>query len=391
MQLLITGGSGFIGSRLALYAVARGHRVIVAGQLNTDAERARAAELAAAGVALEQGPLQDPSYALRIAQGCDAVIHLAAAQHEANVPDAYFFDVNVNGTRTLLEASLKAGVKRFVYGSTIGVYGEYSGQPLDENTPPRPLNVYGRSKLEAEGVVKSHARDLEITIVRISETYGPGDFRLLKLFKAVDRGRFFIIGAGLNQRQAIHVGDLVRGLLLAATSPAAVGETFVMAGQETMTTRDLVERVATSLGRKAPRLRAPLWPFLTAAVIFERTLTPLGIQPPLHRRRLDFFRKSFVLSSAKARAVLGFTPTIAFADGAAETAAWYRTRAICRSSSYRGHDDCDRLPLWCRQRGQSGRCAIAAIFFDRMVTFLPYSMNITRWPSSSTLVTASPT
>jgi nucleoside-diphosphate-sugar epimerase len=309
---------------LALAAQAEGHSLVVAGQLNTEPERVRAQELSAAGLSIEQGPLQDPLFARRLVEGCDAVIHLAAAQHESNVADEYFFDVNVTGTRTLIEAAKQGGVRRFVYGSTIGVYGEYSGQPLDENTPPRPLNVYGRSKLQAEAVVKSYAPALETCIVRISETYGPGDFRLLKLFRALDRGRFLIIGTGLNRRQAIHVADLVRGLLLAAVSPAAVGETFVMAGQETMTTREMVEQVANALGRRAPRWRAPLWPFLAAAVVFERTLTPLGVSPPLHRRRLDFFRKSFVFSSTKARTVLNFSPAVPFAAGAAETAAWYR-------------------------------------------------------------------
>jgi dihydroflavonol-4-reductase len=326
MKLLITGGTGFIGSRLALAAAALGHELVVAGQLNTEAERVRSEELAAAGIGIEQGPLQDLGFARRVAEGCQAVIHLAAAQHEANVADDYFYDVNVNGTKTLLEAGRAAGVKRFVYGSTIGVYGEYRGQPLDENTPPHPMNIYGRSKLRAEETVASYRDALETSIIRISETYGPGDFRLLKLFKALDRGRFFIIGAGLNQRQAIHVADLVRGLLLAASSPAAVGETFVMAGRETMTTRELVERVAQALGRRAPRWRAPMWPFMAAALVFEGTLKPLGIQPPLHRRRLDFFRKSFVFSSTKAQRLLDFTPAVPFAAGALETANWYREK-----------------------------------------------------------------
>jgi dihydroflavonol-4-reductase len=326
LKLLVTGGTGFIGSRLALAAAALGHEIVVAGQLNTEAERVRSEELAAAGISIEQGPLQEPGFARRIASGCQAVIHLAAAQHEANVADEYFYDVNVNGTKTLLEASIAAGVKRFVYGSTIGVYGEYRGQPIDENTLPLPMNIYGRSKLRAEETVASYRDALETSIVRISETYGPGDFRLLKLFKAMDRGRFFIIGAGLNQRQAIHVADLVRGLLLAASSPAAVGETFVMAGRETMTTREMVERVAKALGRRAPRWRAPMWPFMAAALVFEGTLKPLGIQPPLHRRRLDFFRKSFVFSSTKAQRLLAFTPTMTFAEGALETAKWYREK-----------------------------------------------------------------
>jgi nucleoside-diphosphate-sugar epimerase len=324
MKLLVTGGTGFIGSRLALEVRRQGHEVVIAGQLNSDPERARFKELAAAGIDIEQGPLQDPAYARRIAGGCEVVIHLAAAQHEANVPDEYFFDVNVNGTRTLLEASRLAGVQRFVYGSTIGVYGESRGEILDEDTPPRPMNVYGRSKLAAEAVVKTAAPGLATSIVRISETYGPGDFRLLKLFRALDRGRFVILGSGQNRRQAIHVHDLVRGLLLAATHAAAVGETFVMAGRETMTTREMAEHVARALGRAKPPPRVPLWPFLAAAVVMEKTLAPLGIQPPLHRRRLDFFRKSFVFSTSKAQRLLGFTPTVPFASGCVETANWYR-------------------------------------------------------------------
>jgi len=326
MKILITGGTGFIGSRLALLARGQGHDIVVSGQLNTDAERARAAELNQAGVPIQQGSLQDAGFARGVAAGCEVVIHLAAAQHEANVADDYFFDVNVLGTQTLLEASHSAGVRRFVYGSTIGVYGNSDGRTLDENSPPRPVNVYGRSKLRAEEVVTAFREKLEISIVRISETYGPGDFRLLKLFRALNRGRFFIIGSGLNRRQVIHVNDLSRGLMLAAVDPAAVGEMFVMAGEEIMTTRDLVQRIAEALGRSAPAWRAPLWPFMTAAVIFEYTLSPLGIQPPLHRRRLDFFRKSFVFSTAKAKRLLGFTPHISFQDGASETAQWYRDK-----------------------------------------------------------------
>ncbi len=328
MKILVTGGTGFIGSRLALQARRDGYEVIVAGQLNSDAERARFEELARAGVHIEQGPLQDAAYARRIAAGCQAVIHLAAAQHEANVPDEYFFDVNVNGTRTLLEASQLAGVSRFVYGSTIGVYGEYRGQALDENSPPQPMNVYGRSKLAAEEVVKAHRGEMDTSIVRISETYGPGDYRLLKLYRALDKGRFMIIGAGLNRRQAIHVSDLVHGLMLAAAHPAAVGETFVLAGQETMTTREMVEHVAHALGRRAPRWHVPMWPFLIAAITLEKTLAPLGIQPPLHRRRLDFFRKSFVFSTAKATRVLGFQASVPFAPGSVETATWYREQGL---------------------------------------------------------------
>jgi nucleoside-diphosphate-sugar epimerase len=324
MKLLLTGATGFIGSRLALAEHARGTPMHALGQTNTDPERRRAQELQQAGIAIQQGSLQDPDFVRSIVGDCDIAIHLAAAQHEANVPEQYYFDVNVTGTRVLLEACRAAGVRRFVYGSTIGVYGDSDGAVLDENSPPRPLNHYGRSKLEAERLVLAAAAQLPTSIVRISETYGPGDFRLLKLFKAVDRGRFFIIGRGDNQRQAIHVSDLVRGLMLAATSEAAVGEIFVMAGNEVLSTRETVAQVAAALGRPPPKARFPMWPFWAAAILMEKTLTPLGIQPPLHRRRLDFFRKSFLFDTHKAQRKLGFKPAISFAEGAAETAAWYR-------------------------------------------------------------------
>jgi nucleoside-diphosphate-sugar epimerase len=328
VRLLLTGGSGFIGSRLALAARERQLDVVITGQINSDAERSRVEELSRAGITMATGPLQDAEFARHVVAGCDLVIHLAAAQHEANVPDAYFDDVNVGGTRSLLEASRSEGVKRFVHGSTIGVYGSASQGMLDEASPTLPVNVYGRTKLAAEQVVREYAPALETCIVRISETYGPGDFRLLKLFRAIDRGAFMMIGNGQNQRQVMHVNDLIRGLLLATEHPAAVGQTFVMPGHEVMTTRQLVGKVAGALERPVPRLRLPLWPFIAAAAVFETAFKPLGIQPPLHRRRLDFFRKGFVFSTRKAEALLGFIPRISFSEGARETAAWYRAQGL---------------------------------------------------------------
>jgi nucleoside-diphosphate-sugar epimerase len=333
MKLLLTGGTGFIGSRLALEARRRQVDVTVTGQVNNDAERSRAAGLERAGVRLETGPLQDAAFSRRVVAGRDTVIHLAAAQHESGVPDSYFEEVNVVGTRTLLDASREARVRRFVYGSTIGIYGSAAEGKLDESSPPNPDNVYGRTKLAAERVVQEQGGDVETCIVRISETYGPGDFRLLKLFRAVDRGKFLMIGSGENRRQVMYVDDLVRALLLAAEHPAASGEVFVMPGDEVLTTRQMVDVIAEVLGRRVPRVRLPMWPFLAAAALFEATFKPLGMDPPLHRRRLDFFRKSFVFSTDKAQRVLGFAPLVPFRQGARETAEWYRAAGYLGSGA----------------------------------------------------------
>ncbi len=336
MKLLVTGGSGFIGSRLALQALAQGQEVVVTGQINSDTERLRVEEIRRAGVVLHTGPLQDAAFARRIVEGCDRVIHLAAAQHEAKVPDSYFEEINVGGTRALIEASRDAGVRRFVHGSTIGIYGSAADGTLDEESTPRPDNIYGRTKLAAEGIVRAYENELEICIVRISETYGPGDFRLLKLFRAIDSGAFMMVGHGQNCHQVMHVSDLVRALFISSHHPAAVGQTFVLPGSEVLTTRGMVAAIAAALGKRSPRLRLPLWPFVAAAAVFEATLKPLGINPPLHQRRLDFFRKSFVFSTHKAETLLGFVPQVSFADGARDTAFWYRAQGHLSGGSRKG-------------------------------------------------------
>jgi nucleoside-diphosphate-sugar epimerase len=327
-KLLVTGATGFIGSRLALRAHQLGIDVLATGRAELPTEAERATELRDAGVQVERGMLQDPALADRLVQGRDTVIHLAAAQHEAEMPESYFRAVNVDSARTLLAASRDHNIRRFVYGSTIGVYGDARDSLLDEDSPVRPENIYTSTKLEAESLVQSFAGHFESCIVRIAETYGPGDQRLLKLFRSIARGHFFMIGSGDNRRQCIHVDDLVRGLLTAAQHPAASGQLFVFAGNEIMTTHEMVGHIASVLQRKPPRLQLPMWPFIAAAGVLEATLPPLGIAPPLHSRRLDFFRKSFVFSTARAQSLLGFQAAIDFRTGAADTASWYRDRGL---------------------------------------------------------------
>lgn len=328
MRVLITGGTGFIGSRLALGCREAGFEVVALGQTNTAIETSRKEQLGLAGIDVRAIPVNDASGLAAAASGCSVVYHLAAAQHESKVPDQYFRDINVDGTRNVLSASRDAGVTRFVHGSTIGVYGSGHSGLIDEDTATRPDNIYGITKLEGEGVVRQFGSEIEVSIIRISETYGPGDGRLLKLFKAIKSGTFFVLGMGTNLHQLIHVDDLVRGLMAAATRPAARSETILLAGREQLTTTEMCTCVASAVGVSLSRLRAPLWPFDVAAMVFEAVCPRLGIQPPLHRRRLDFFRKSFLLDTAKAARLLDFEPSKGFRVGAAETAAWYRAQGL---------------------------------------------------------------
>jgi nucleoside-diphosphate-sugar epimerase len=324
MQILITGGTGFIGSRLALKLLRDGHQVRVTGLTNTPAEDENRASLERHGAEVMLGPTTDAGLATAATRGVEVVFHLAAAQHELGVPDSHFWNVNVEGTRQLLEAATNAGVTRFVHGSTIGVYGSPAGAEIDGSTPAAPDNVYGATKYEGEKLVLSRAAKLPVTVIRISETYGPADRRLLKLFKAVQKRMFVMIGQGGNYHQPIYVDDLAEGLWQAGRAEQARGRVLILAGKEALTTKQIVVAIGKAVGARDKVLRAPMWPFWAAAVICETTLRPLGIQPPLHRRRMDFFRKSFRLSIRNAENAFGFDPQTSFQQGAAQTVEWYR-------------------------------------------------------------------
>jgi nucleoside-diphosphate-sugar epimerase len=324
MKVLITGGTGFIGSRLAYRCRERGDVVVVLAQINTPAEKENTDELESQGINVVIGSLGDRDKLREVMSGCDTVFHLAAAQHEANVQDRHFWDVNVEGTRNLLDAGIQAQIRRFVHGSTIGVYGVDLKGEISESSPMKPDNIYGVTKKAGEELVISYKDRLPVSVIRISETYGPGDRRLLKLFKGIKKRSFFVIGNGENRHQLIYVDDLIDGMFAAAEKKEALGEVFVIAGHEILTTNEMVATISETLKVKKLKFRAPMWPFYLLAVVMEFTLGPLGIQPPLHRRRLDFFKKTLYFSTGKSANLLGFNARTGFREGAALTAEWYR-------------------------------------------------------------------
>jgi dihydroflavonol-4-reductase len=332
-RVLITGASGFIGCQLALKATQREHKVTAVTAVNNDVERARCRRLAEAGVQVVVASLDDRSALEPLLAGQQAVIHLAAAQHEAGAPEAHFRRINVDGTRTMLELAVAAGVSRFVYGSTIGVYGSQPRARLDESSPLAPDNPYGRTKAEAESVAREFAPHIGLCIARISETYGPGDTRLLKLFRAVQSGRYATLGDGRNLHQLIYVDDLASGLLAATHEDSAPGTTVLLAGTEVLSTDDMIATIGAAVGNVRRARHVPLWPFSIAASLCETLMPPLGLRPLLHQRRLDFFRKSFQFSSAAAQQILGFRATTNFAAGARLTAEWYRSQGMLASLS----------------------------------------------------------
>jgi nucleoside-diphosphate-sugar epimerase len=164
--------------------------------------------------------------------------------------------------------------------------------------------------------------------MRIGETYGQGDYRLLKLFRAAAKGRLLQVGTGDNFHQPIHVDDLSRAFASALDHADSAGHTYILAGAETVTSRQMFEAVAAAIDREPKGIRLPLGPMMLAAITCEKIFGAARLNPPLHRRRLEFFNKNLCFDITKSRSELGFAPRISFADGCRQTAEWYRDKGL---------------------------------------------------------------
>ena len=343
-SILITGATGFIGCRLAELARQQDFAVIAWGVVNSPIEESRRKLLEDAGVEVAIVDLTDRLAVQAAMPKVDAIIHLGAAQHEASESEEYFNRVNVDGTRNLLTAAANARVSRFVFGSTIGVYGGQTDIVLDETSARQPANKYGRSKSAAEDVITSFDGEIEVCIARIAETYGPGDRRLLKLFKGIRQRNFFVMGDGANLHQLAYVDDLCCDLLLCAVRAEVAGTVVILAGDESLTTDEMCRTIARAVDRPLVPFRAPIWPFSIAAYCIEKLAGVLGRPAPISRRSLDFFSKSYRFSTQRRLEVLGREHEVRFSEGAAVTAEWYRRQALLEPKTMKLPDHIDFAP-----------------------------------------------
>jgi nucleoside-diphosphate-sugar epimerase len=321
LKIALTGASGYTGGTLLEALRARGDEVSVLVRPRSVTDRLRA--LASRVV---EGQLGDRDAARRLVEGCDAVLHVAAVYRTAGHPDSYYRDVNVGGTEALLEAAAAFGVRRFVHTSTVGVHGHVAQAPADEDAPFAPGDIYQQTKAEAERLALRYHRErgVPVAVVRPGAIYGPGETRLLKLFRAIARGRYAIVGSGRTFYHPVYIDDLVQGFLLALEKEQAVGEAFLICGPSYVSQRELAALIARHTGGRVLPFRIPAQPIQWLGDLVEAACVPLRIEPPLHRRRVDFWTKSRAFTIEKARRVLGYAPQVELDQGIARTAAFYR-------------------------------------------------------------------
>ena len=272
------------------------------------------------------GDLRDPAALAKAVANVEVVYHIAAIYRQAGVARDVYRAVNATAVGQIVEAAAAAGVRRVVHCSTVGVHGDIEHPPANEDAPLKPGDVYQDTKLEGERLAREAGarRGIEVTVVRPSGIYGPGDRRLLKLFRGVARRRWITLGPGKIYYHLTYIDDLVEGFRLCGEHPSAANQTYILAGGEVTTLNDLVAIVADVAGVQVPRVHLPVWPFWIAGAACEAVCAPFGLEPPIYRRRVDFFTKSRAFDTSRAQRDIGYAPQVRLHDGIQRTIEWYR-------------------------------------------------------------------
>ncbi len=327
MKVLVTGGTGFAGGHLVKKLSSLGHEVRVLARNTSIIDNKDMPE-----VELVRGDLTERDKVFAAVEGMDRVFHIGAAYRKANLTSKDFWDTNYQGTRNIIDACVEHKTKRLIHCSTIGLVSSVKIPPADETTEVCPGDAYQDSKCAAEFDVINISKEkgLAATVIRPCAIYGPGDWRLLKMFKMIAKKKFLFFGNGKAYFHMVYIDDLVDAFLLASEKDEAIGEVFIIGGEKYITLNKLAALIADEFNVPVPKLHLPYLPFETAAVIIEALYKFLKIkkEPFIYKRRMAFFKKSRAFSIEKAKKLLGYEPKVDLKTGIHLTAKWYMDNGL---------------------------------------------------------------
>jgi len=320
-RCVVTGSTGNLGQHVCAELVAAGYEVVGLHRPTSEV-----AILDRLGVAGREGDVKDPDSLMRAFEGAELVFHVAALFREAKHPDSEYWAVNVDGTRHVLEAAASCGTRKVVHCSTIGVHSHIPDPPADETEPYRPADTYQVTKCEGEKLALEYFSSGRVPgcVVRPAMIWGPGDSRLKKLFHGIQQRRLPIIGSGRTLLHWVDVRDVARGMRLAAEKPDNSGEVYILAGAAPVRLDRLFTLIADELGTTVLPVRIPAAPLALLGDAVEAVCTPLGVEPPIYRRRVGFFTKTRSFDWSKARRELGYEPAGSLEDEIADIIRSYR-------------------------------------------------------------------
>lgn len=320
MRVLVTGGSGFLGSWVAQRLSERGEDVRALVRKSSDASFLRSLPR----VELAYGSVEDADAVKKAVSGVDAIVHCAGLVKARS--EREFFTTNVQGTKNLLDAARGSNLKRFVHVSSLEAVGPSAdGGPVPEDQE-KPVTAYGRSKLEAEKVALRTKDELPITILRPAAIYGPRDREILEAFRAVKNGLAARVGGGYAKGSFVYGADCADVCIVAIDKDVASGSAyFVEDGAGAIDQRQVFDDIAEALGKKFV-IRATLPVGLLKAVAHGvQAYGKLRDKPVmLTPEKAAMLLQHFVCSAERTRRELGWEPKVPWREGVVLTARWYR-------------------------------------------------------------------
>lgn len=320
-KVLVTGGTGFVGSHLVDRLLEQGKAVRCLVRRSSNLKYLKDPQLELVTGGLDESTDWQAAFA-----DVETVYHIAGVTFARRAQD--YFTANHQGTETIIAAAIKHRnqLKKFVHISSLAAVGPgEKDKPVNENTPPAPITPYGRSKLMGEEAALTAVDFFPVTVVRPPAVYGPRDYALYELFKSIAKGLSPSIGNYDKQISLVHVADLVDGMILAAETEAANGRTYFISSAEVYSYKALIEMLAGIFDRRVRSFAIPRPLAYAVAAVAEIGAAVTRKPPVINRDKVtDLSQVCWGCSIERARQELGYQPGVPIAQGLRQTIDWYK-------------------------------------------------------------------